>query len=443
MSSIDVQLLVSAAAATVFFLRRYPALLVFTLGHLSSLAGFRSVELAGQPQLFSYLPPWLYEEPNFGTGVDVMLVGTCLLAAAACAPPARARLQAGAIPPLPTAVVAALGLYFVAYFFSTRTIVEASYATAEQGSTTLGGGVYTLVWAAVLLDLRRRVDAGLSPAKALVGVVVALIVLDFLKGSTGLAAGVFVTALVGVYLPGALAHQSLPRDRMLVLARTGGGLGVAAAVIMLIRQMRTMVTSHGVMGAFERSVEVLTSSFDVHAVAGWANGDQGTAHVLMCTTLYDFNCGRDWRSITGAVEYTFKPAILVRYLHLQRTQEAAWELMGYFVHGGGINIFGEFYWNGGWTCLLIMGTVLVGTLLYIDRGAHQSVWLLAMSFAVTPNLVQGYGYGYAQTFRGLANGVFFLLPAVAYLRFVAWSQARAKLSVMNPNHSGGRGSANR
>jgi hypothetical protein len=66
-----------------------------------------------------------------------------------------------------------------------------------------------------------------------------------------------------------------------------------------------------------------------------------------------------------------------------------------------------------------------------------------MSFAVTPNLVQGYGYGYAQTFRGLANGVFFLLPAVAYLRFVAWSQSRAKLRVMNPNHSGGRGSANR
>lgn len=449
MSSIDLQLVVTCLAVAVHFVRRHPALLVFSLGHLSALAGFRSIELAGQPSAFGYLPPWLYDGPNVDTGVSVMLLGTALLAAAAFVPLPASQPRKDPIPTVPPAVLVAIGVYFALYFFSTRTIVEASYATAEQGSSVLGGGVYTLIWAIVLLELRRRVDAGLSPAAALAGVVVGLVILDFLKGATGLAAGVFVTALIGVYLPGALRRHPTEDKaaglgaRGIVLARTGAGLGVAAAVIMLVRQMRTEVAHYGVTRALERSTEVLTSSFDTHAVAGWANGDQGAAHVLMCTTLYEHGFSRDWRSITGAVEYTFKPSILVHYLGLQRSQEAAWELMDHFIHGGGVNVFGEFYWNGGWPCVLVMGTVLVATLLYIDRGAHRSVWLLAMSFAVTPNLVQGYGYGYAQTFRGLANGALFLLPLVGYLRFVAWSQAREKLRVTSPIHPDVRGAVNR
>ena len=216
------------------------------------------------------------------------------------------------------------------------------------------------------------------------------------------------------------------------MARSAGGLLLAGLAVMFARGMRTSVAQVGVSQALTNTFTSLTASFDTVAISTWANGDQGAAHVLMCTALQEHGFDREWRSITGALEYTYKPSILVRYLGLQRSPEAAWELMGHFPHGGGVNIFGELYWNGGWLCMIVMGLAVVGAILYIDRGAHYSVWLLALSFAITPNLVQGYGYGYAQTFRGLANGLFFMLPLVAYLRFVEWGKSRQQLRVQSP-----------
>jgi hypothetical protein len=329
----------------------------------------------------------------------------------------------------------ALVLYFLAYFFSTRTVLEVSYATADQGSSILGGGLYTLAWAVALLELRRRVEAGLSPARALGLVAIALFFLDALKGATGLAAGVFVTALVSVYLPGALQSADSNKSRRRIVALSGLGLLLGGVFVAFLRGMRSSIAQVGISRALLETWSVLSNSLDVTAISTWANGDQGAAHVLMCTCLHEHGFSRDWRSIIGALEYTYKPTILVRYLGLERTIEAPWELMQHFVHGGGVNIFGEMYWNGGWPCLLIMGPLIVGTLLYVDIGAQRSRWLLALSLAVTPNLVQGYGYGYAQTFRGLANGLVFMLPLVAYLEFAHARGMGEIISIRSPLHA--------
>jgi hypothetical protein len=150
----------------------------------------------------------------------------------------------------------------------------------------------------------------------------------------------------------------------------------------------------------------------------------------MCVALYDNHHSREWRSIWGPLEYTVKPAVLLGPLGLTRSREAAWELGDYFIHGGGINTFGEFYWNGGYFCLILMSAVTIGFLLAVDVLARRNWAWFALACCIAPGLVQGYGYGFAQVFRGIANGVIFLVPFVAYLRWVEERNRRPALSVV-------------
>jgi hypothetical protein len=204
------------------------------------------------------------------------------------------------------------------------------------------------------------------------------------------------------------------------------------SVVMFIRSARTYIATEGFGGAAEIALErltSLTSSESDEGLEGAANGTQGAAHVLMCIALYDNGYSREWRSVWGPIEYTFKPAVLLRPLGLERSREAAWELGDYFIHGGGINTFGEFYWNGGYLCLILMGVVVIGFLLMVDVKANQSWAWFALACAIAPGLVQGYGYGFAQVFRGIANGLLFLVPFVSYLRWVEARNRRPGLSL--------------
>ena len=80
--------------------------------------------------------------------------------------------------------------------------------------------------------------------------------------------------------------------------------------------------------------------------------------MLLCTTLYDSGSSRNWRSIYNVLEYTLMPSFLVRWLGWNRSIEPAWELASHFVHGGGINVLGELYWNGGLLCVAVVATAI-------------------------------------------------------------------------------------
>src|SRR5258708_3568348 len=80
-------------------------------------------------------------------------------------------------------------------------------------------------------------------------------------------------------------------------------------------------------------------------------------------------------------------------LEKERAIEPAWELNKYFIHGGGIAIFGEMYWNGGYFCVAF-GTVMVFLLAYFgDSRRFESFGWLIFYIIFTSGLVFGVGYG--------------------------------------------------
>ena len=136
-----------------------------------------------------------------------------------------------------------------------------------------------------------------------------------------------------------------------------------------------------------------------------ANAGQTAAHILECVTLWDAGISREWRSIYDVIEYTFKPSFLLRALGWKRSIEAPWELREHFVHGGGINILGEFYWNGGFLCVVVMATALAFFCYTIDKKWRASPFWLLMLTQFAPTFLMAYGYGFAQTSRGAINGL--------------------------------------
>jgi hypothetical protein len=438
--SFDLQLVLVLVAIAAAVLRRRLNILVFTTNHLILIRAFQNLEQTGQPPAYFYLPPFLFDPSQIERASEVTGLATCLLLVAA-AVPWRVETRKEPLTPLPSWVLWGIGIYFAFLFFSTRTILEAAYASADQGVYgASAGGIYVLAWALVAYELRRRVDAGeMSPLRAMGVVVLIVFFLDFLKGSTGLAAGVVVMSLFLILVPGYLLEGSgrelAAGDRRTLFRSAAIGaplLAVMVFVVAFIRSARqhiaTLGLERGALTALERLAD-LGSGETGEGIEASANGTQGAAHVLMCTFLYDSGLSREWRSVWGPIEYTFKPSVLVRPLGLERSREAAWELMDYFIHGGGINVFGELYWNGGFLCLGLVGGALVLFLLYVDVQARASWLWLALACAIGPGLLQGYGYGFAQVFRGVANGLLFLVPFLAYLRFLEWRGKQAKLAV--------------
>ena len=158
---------------------------------------------------------------------------------------------------------------------------------------------------------------------------------------------------------------------------------------------------------------------------GTGNGVQYAAHVLACISLYEAGISREWRSIYESLANTFRPSFLQEPLGLWRPKEAAWELGEYYVHGGGIFVLGELYWNGGYPCAIIVLTALLWFCWRCDSGPRTGfTWLLILcNFA--PSLLQGTGYGFSQITRGAVNGGIAL--AIAALARRRWRPAMQPL----------------
>jgi hypothetical protein len=439
--SFDQQLALMLVAAVGAMLRRRPNTLIFSANHVIALLAFQNIEARGQPPAYHYLPRALFAPEMLREAASVMTVPTLLFVLAGVVP-WRVPIRSEPLAKMPNGVLWVLAAYFTFLFFSTRTVFQTVYASSDQTlyGATANGGIYVLAWAVAAFELRRRVDAAeMSAWRALAVAVGVIFLLDFLKGTTGIATGIMITIGFLVFVPGLLgegratgAPELSRRDTLRAMGAAALLLVALVSVVMFIRSARTYIATEGFGGAAEIALErltSLTSSESDEGLEGAANGTQGAAHVLMCIALYDNGYSREWRSVWGPIEYTFKPAVLLRPLGLERSREAAWELGDYFIHGGGINTFGEFYWNGGYLCLILMGVVVIGFLLMVDVKANQSWAWFALACAIAPGLVQGYGYGFAQVFRGIANGLLFLVPFVSYLRWVEARNRRPGLSL--------------
>ena len=412
----DGLLIASAVLAAVALVRLRPAAFILLFNQIVTLRSLGNMARFGPPERQAYLPRSIYSPQALGIAWNIFAIATLILALIVLVPGVRRPPQA--LRPLPRWLLWALGLYFAAVILSSRTILTHSYADPERHVFDLNlSGIHALLVGLLLYEVYRRVRDGLlRPASALGLLLLLFIATDYLKGSTGFPTG----ALIGIGFM-ALGSMGLAWPRR--LANVAVMLLALGTLSLSVRSVRAALHAEG--GEALRNVVVETPLLEQsrarqgEGAEMLANGSQYAAHVLECIQLYQGGVSREWKSIYLPLEYTFKPAAVINALGLTRSEEAAWELARYFIHGGGIYLLGELYWNGGYLCVVLVFLGIAWWSYLCDtRSADSFFWCVCACFFYV-GLLQGMGYGFAQVSRGMINGL------IGYA-LVRWLPGRAR-----------------
>jgi hypothetical protein len=403
--------------ALVALARLRAATLIFAGNQIVVLRAFANIEAYGPPASQAFLPPSLFGTQQLELAAAIFSVATVLLAVAVALPAARkVPLRADALPAVPRWLLWLLALFFAVLAASSRTVFTAEYADPARTVFEFhpGGGVQALAGSVLLYELFRRVLSGrLRPALAFAVLLAVFAATDYLKGSTGLASGFAVCGAV-LLLGGAIDQ---PGRRLLSV---GAALLIALFASATVRGVRASMHEQGAQ-AVTAFFDAVVDSEQGRAARGEGaeretNASQYAAHVLECVALYEAGLSREWRSIWLPLEYTVKPVFVMVLFGVERSREAAVELRDHFVHGGGIYLLGELYWNGGYLCVLLVTAALLAFAWLCDTRARTSLSWLVMFCAFAPVLVQGVGYGFAQISRGAINGALLLAAGAAWMR---------------------------
>lgn len=383
--------------------RLRPAAFILLFNQLVTLRSLANMALYGQPERQAYLPRSLYSPQALAIAWNIFALATVILAVFVLLPGAARRAREP-LRPLPRWLLWALGLYFVAVVVSSRTILTHSYADPERRVFDLNlSGIHALLVGLLLYEVYRRVRDGLlRPATALGFLLLFFVATDYLKGSTGFPTG----ALIGI---GFLIVGAMELSRLRQVASLAAMLLALGSLALAVRSVRAAFATEGSealrTAAAETNVLESSRARQGEGAEMLANGSQYAAHVLECIELYEAGLSREWKSIYLPLEYTFKPAAVINALGLTRSEEAAWELARYFIHGGGIYLLGELYWNGGYLCVVLVFLGVAAFSFFCDTRARDSAfWCVAACFFYV-GLLQGMGYGFAQVSRGMLNGL--------------------------------------
>jgi hypothetical protein len=421
-------------AAIVAFLRMRTGVFFIAANAAIALRAFANIAQFGQPDSQSFLPRGLFSEARLESAawIFVIVVPLSLLFAILPSPPAtHGRKQpAPNLPPLPRWVLILLALYFLVYIASMRTILAGAYASEGQiRFEAPAGGVQALMVGLVTYELYRRVrDAGMSPFTAFAILAGLFLLTDYSKGATGFATGFLLN---GAFL--FFSTRTTARRRLLPLVCI---VLTIATLALVIRAVRQRLHDDGTEVLASATSGLVTAETDrernAEGIEERSNGAQIAAHTLECVWLYESGHDRGWRSLYNPILYTFQPAFLLKALDMTRPREAAWELGDYFIHGGGIFVFGELYWNGGYFCVFSMTLALLLTTWYVDVSRYRSIAALVLACQFTPALLQGTQYGVAYGIRGLSNGL------IALLILKLLNYARRRVPIATPELTGDR-----
>lgn len=411
MNRFDFLVLGNAAIALIALYQLRPCTLLLAGNNALVSLSLGKIQQYGPPASSAYLPIYVFSDENLGTAFAIMAISLAsLLGFTIIAARRHARIGPEA-PAVPKAVLIAIAVYLVMLTVSTGTVFTGAYVVGQSSRFDMNlGGANALICSLVVYELvRRRLLFLISARKAFGIIFVIFAVTGYAKGGTGFPTGYLVVSAVLM-----LAHSGVAR-RLGSMARIAVAMGIVVFVALMVRTIRTTLHEEGT-GAIMAFVQNLTASDHDQEAGGktpleTTNASQGADHMLECITLYDGGVSREWRSIYDVFEYTFKPSFLTQTFEWERSIEPAWELREHFVHGGGINILGEFYWNGGFLCVLIMATALSFFCFILDKNRRSSPFCLLMLTQFGPPFLMGYGYGFAQTARGAING---LLVAAVY-----------------------------
>ena len=407
MNIFDVLALLNALVLAVALLRMRPATIIIAANQILVLVALGNIDRFGEPASQGYLPASVFSIENIAIASNLFLITTAMLLVIAFLPLRRGQPQA-ALPRVPSWALALLLGYFVLVTFSQHTILTSAYGgpNAALYNVSLGGGGYAFLASFILYEIVRRTMVG--EMKRWTGFLVLFALFfatDYLKGSTGLASGFVITAAVLIF-----SGEERPIRRWVTLGAILAGLVLFLAAV---RTMRTTLSREGAaaFSDFNRRVETNASdrASNAEGLETMGNGTQYAAHVLECISLYEAGISREWRSIYLPLVYTFEPSFLLKPLDIERPQEAAWELATYYIHGGGIFVVGELYWNGGYLCVALVFAALAWLAWRCDSSYRDSFLWLVMVCNFSSNLFQGMGYGFAQVSRGAINGLLTLL----------------------------------
>ena len=401
--------LATAAITFVALARLRPCTLIVAGNQAAVLRALDHIAQFGQPRSQGFLPASVFSAESLATAQAIFALSTAILLCFVLLPgPRRAPVARGApsspaLPVVPRPLFALLLAYLVAYVFSQRTIFSASYADPDRVVSELSlSGAHAFLVSIFLYEIvRRAIEGRLSRSAAFVLLFGVFVITDYSKGQTGIATGFLVTGACLI-----VSGERRPHRRLVAL---GAALASIVVLSVTVRGVRQSLHEQGAASLSEFASRLRENEEDVsrtgEGVETFGNGVQYAAHVLECINLYRSGLSRQWRSIYLPVVYTFQPSFLAGPLGFTRAQEAPQELADYYIHGGGIYLSGELYWNGGMVCVGLVTLALCLLCFLCDtRFTGSFAWLLFIcNFG--PSLLQGMGYGMAQVERGLFNGL--------------------------------------
>jgi hypothetical protein len=418
MNYFDVLLYAHAIVAIVALYQLRICTLLIVGNNLLVARALSSIERYGHPVSQAFVPASVFSPENLSTAARIMTF-SFVTVVIFMAVSVRQRVRIGPdAPAVPKPVLWLVGAFFVVYMASSETIFTTGYTSVDRtrfdfefaGGTAFVAGIFLYEIA------RRRLLTLITATHAFLMASALFFLVFYLKGATGITTGFMLTSAI-LFLPRTGAARRITNLIHISLVSI-----VILALSAVIRPIREGIAEDGwssVQGAVEGAIRSEKSRADnSEGLESIGNATQYAAHMLMCETLYDEGISREWRSIYNVIEYTLKPSFLERWLGWERSIDAREELRKYYIHLGGIYVLGEFYWNGGWLCVIVMVTLLSFFASVVDVRYRASPFWLMMMVQFAPSFLMGYGYGFAQISRGAING---LLAAGIY-----WAVSRLR-----------------
>lgn len=434
MNYFDVLTLAFAALSIVAVHLLRPCTLALAGNNLLVSRALSQMQQHGRPPSQFYLPGFLFSQENLSTAATILTFSLLSLMVVTIAL-GRRRIRIGAdAPAVPRWLIIATALALAIYAGARSTIFTGGYAgrSVVHYDFELGGGIYTFLCSLLLYELaRRRLLGQISARRAFLVLFLLFFVTGYAKGGTGLTTGYLVTGAI-LLLP-----RTGSSRRLANLLRVCVVVAGVMAISFLVRGVRSNLSVEG-GDAISNFIDSLERRYDDtgEGLESMANATQSACHMLMCTYLHDAGRSRDWRSIRDVVEFSIKPSIFVYYFGWNRPVDPASELRYHFIHGGGINVLGESYWNGGYVGVVVLGSLIALFCGLVDKHYRASpLWLMMMA-QFTPVFLMGYGYGIPQVSRGAINGLlaFFMLHAYAMLKPSPAGAIRPELGPMTRPH---------
>ncbi len=225
-----------------------------------------------------------------------------------------------------------------------------------------------------------------------------------LRGSRGGAIGLFATFAFLYYMNSKLR----PWKRTVVLVSASA---LVLLVFNLLAEVRATAHRAGFAVAFDRSV---SSSFTLLDHPMQLNLlPQMYWHLLHCVDLYQMNVRLNGQTFVDLLPEAI-PEDVSKFLGIARPISASWRLAAYRIHGGGMFVIAEGFWNFGFPGALFVAGVLALIAMKLEHWYREQEPILSCSYFA---FLGTFGFGLYYGLQGFARAFEMSLVLALTMRF--------------------------